>query len=62
MDMGSMGWALRMGMQWGGVWLAARGYGDEQMWAKLSPLLLSAAGLLWSWLARRKQIRMEPPR
>lgn len=52
---GSLAWALRMGLQWGGVWLAAAGYGDEALWQALGGSLLTIGGAVWSWRARKAQ-------
>lgn len=62
MDAGSIGWLVRMALQWAGVALAARGYGDEALWQGVSGALMTIGGAMWSWRARAAQIAMEPPR
>lgn len=57
---GSALWAARMVMQWAGVALAARGYGDEALWRAVSGAVLTLGGAVWSYTARKRQIAMEP--
>jgi hypothetical protein len=49
-----------MAMQWAGVALAARGYGDEALWQAVGGALLTIGGAVWSWHSRKAQIAMEP--
>ena len=57
---GSALWAARMVMQWAGVALAARGYGDEALWQAVFGAVLTIGGAVWSYAARKRQIAMEP--
>ena len=45
---------VRLGIQWAGVALAARGYGDAELWQAIGGALITAAGATWSWYATRK--------
>lgn len=45
---------VRLAIQYAGVALAARGYGDEALWQAIGGALLTAAGATWSWFATRK--------
>jgi hypothetical protein len=60
MDQGSITWGVRMALQWAGVALAARGYGDETLWQAVGGALLTAGGAAWSWRARKAQIATVP--
>ena len=57
---GSALWAVRMVLQWAGVALAARGYGDEALWQAVGGALMTAGGAALSWRARKAQIAAEP--
>lgn len=57
---GSALWAARMALQWAGVALAARGYGDEALWQAVGGALLTAGGAAWSWRSRQAQLAADP--
>ncbi len=59
---GEVQWLVRMVMQWAGAALAAQGWGDDALWQAVGGALVTLAGAVWSYRARKAQIAMEPPR
>ena len=53
-------WAARMALTSGGGWLAARGYGDAELWQSLAGAIMGVGGAAWSFFARRRQLAAAP--
>lgn len=59
--MDSMLWLVRILLMNGGTYLAARGYGDTELWGHVAGAVVAIVGAVWSYIARRQALAETPP-